>query len=144
MRTQATLTKFEHLTIALMCKPIFRTLFHALAFGLVLLLASGAKADVRLPQIFHDHMVIQRDQPVQVWGWAAPNERVTVLFAGTSELAKTNKQGRWSVTFPGQPAGGPFELVVQGKKQDCAFRRSDWRRMDLRRAVEHGVATAAD
>lgn len=71
-------------------------------------------ATVRLPALFADHMVIQRDRPVHVWGFSAPNETVTVTFRGAQQSATADPLGRWSVELPGGGAGGPFDLSVRG------------------------------
>lgn len=60
-------------------------------------LAVFARAEVSLPQIFTDHMVLQRDQPVAVWGTAAPGESVTVRFAGDTQSAVADSSGAWSI-----------------------------------------------
>jgi len=75
-----------------------RTHRRDLALCLALLLLAGpARAELKLPNIFGDHMVLQRDKPVGVWGWASPGERVTVRFAGQSPRAVADNKGRWSV-----------------------------------------------
>ena len=56
-----------------------------------------AHAAVQMPSIFTDHMVLQRDLPVPVWGKAAPGEEVTVEFAGQKKSAKADANGRWMV-----------------------------------------------
>jgi sialate O-acetylesterase len=60
-------------------------------------LATFAHAEVALPKIFSDHMVLQRDQPVAVWGTAAPGESVTVRFASDTQSAVADASGAWSV-----------------------------------------------
>ena len=54
----------------------------ALACAAVLFLQPLVRADVKLPAMFTDHAVLQRDMPVPVWGWADPGEKVTVTIAG--------------------------------------------------------------
>jgi len=70
-------------------------------------------AEVKLPALFADHMVIQRDFPVHVWGWADPGEAVTVSFRGESRATTTDELGRWQVSLPSGAAGGPFTLEVR-------------------------------
>ncbi len=81
---------------------------------LVLLTVSVLSAEVRLPAVLADHMVIQRDQPVHVWGWAAPAEGVTVSFRGESVSTTADHFGHWSVFLKPSAAGGPFDLNVRG------------------------------
>jgi sialate O-acetylesterase len=80
----------------------------------LLLPAMVASAQVRLPAFFQDHMVVQRDAPVHVWGSATPNEAVTVTFRSASVHVTADDIGRWSVYLPEGGAGGPFEMQVQG------------------------------
>lgn len=62
--------------------------------GLLASLALTAHAEVRLPALFSDHMVVQAGVAVPVWGWAAPNEEVTVALAGRSETTTTGPNGK--------------------------------------------------
>lgn len=57
-------------------------------------------------------MVLQRDAPITVYGWATPGKTVKISFKNQNLEGKTNANGEWSVTFPAQTAGGPFEMVV--------------------------------
>ncbi len=72
-------------------------------------------ADVKLPQIFADGMVLQRNQPIAVWGWADPGERVTVHLNKQQEETTADAAGKWKLTLSPEQAGGPFRLVVSGK-----------------------------
>ena len=74
-----------------------------------------AQADVKLPAIFSDHMVLQRDQKDRVWGWADPGEEVTVAIKDQSKTAKAGPDGKWEVTLDPVPTGGPYTLTVKGK-----------------------------
>jgi sialate O-acetylesterase len=74
-----------------------------------------AQADVRLPKVFSDHMVLQRDIAAPVWGWADPGETVTVRVADQTVTATADQAGNWRVKLSPLKAGGPFELVVAGK-----------------------------
>lgn len=71
-----------------------------------------ANAALRLPRVFGDHMVLQRDKPVAVWGWADPGAVVSIEFAGLRLQTRTRVDGRWRLTFPAQPAGGPLQMRV--------------------------------
>jgi sialate O-acetylesterase len=82
---------------------------------LSLLSISNAFADVTLPRLLNDGAILQRDKPLTIWGWAAEGEKVTVSFAG-KEKSTQAVDGKWQVTFPARKAGGPFELVVTGEK----------------------------
>jgi len=78
---------------------------------------SALRADLRLPAVIGDHMVIQQDKPIAVWGWAEPGEKVTVRLAGREMSAQARDDGRWRVVFPALRAGGdPLEMVVRGER----------------------------
>lgn len=80
---------------------------------LVLVLPSCAQAgDLSLPAIFSDHMVLQREQPVRIWGSAPGGESVEVSFHDLRVETHADAQGRWQVMLPAMNAGGPFELTV--------------------------------
>ena len=75
-----------------------------------------ALADVTLPPIVSDHMVLQRDMPVPIWGTADPNEKVTVTFAGQTKTATADAKGKWRVDLdPLKASAKPRELTVKGK-----------------------------
>ncbi|RYY76863.1 MAG: 9-O-acetylesterase [Gammaproteobacteria bacterium] len=71
-------------------------------------------ADVRLPRLVSDGLVLQRDKPINLWGWADEGEQVRVTL-GKQTLTTDTKSGRWKVTFKPLPAGGPYTLDIQGK-----------------------------
>ncbi|WP_338357096.1 sialate O-acetylesterase [Yeosuana marina] len=82
---------------------------------LTLVVSIYANANVELPLLFNDGMVLQRNQPIPVWGWANANERIEVHFKEQVVKTKTDKQGKWSVRLKPETAGGPYELTVKGK-----------------------------
>jgi sialate O-acetylesterase len=74
-----------------------------------------AAAEVRLPGLFCDNMVIQREMRVPVWGWADPGGKVTVEFNGSSLSAVADSRGGWKVVFEPMTAGaGPYTMKVSG------------------------------
>jgi sialate O-acetylesterase len=81
------------------------------------LLFCRSNAQVKLPGIFGDHMVLQRNQRLPVWGWSSPGEKVTVLFKGQSKQTRADNHGNWKITLDPESAGGPFELKVEGGNQ---------------------------
>jgi sialate O-acetylesterase len=89
----------------------------ALLFALVALcIASPLGAQPTLPHLFSDHMVLQRDTDVRIWGWAEPGEAISVSLAGHTRETVAATDTCWSVSLPTMHAGGPFTLVVRGKK----------------------------
>ncbi len=73
-----------------------------------------ARAAVTVPNVFGHHMVLQRDQPINVWGWAAAGEQVKVRIGGEVREAQANSSGEWRVTLPAMKAGGPLTMSIQG------------------------------
>ena len=88
---------------------------------LSVLATQTALADVRLPKVFGSHMVLQRRKPVPVWGRADAGEKITVTLANQTKTAKAGKDGRWRVSLDPMEAGGPFQMVVTGKRNAVTF-----------------------
>ena len=90
----------------------------ALRAALVLAAYTSALTAQAVPaSVFSDHMVLQRDQPIAVWGTAGPNEKVEVGLAGATVQGFAKADGRWLVRLPARPAGGPFELTVRASNE---------------------------
>jgi sialate O-acetylesterase len=62
-------------------------------------------------------MVLQRDQPIPIWGWADKNETVTIQFHNQKKTARAGKDGKWRITLQPESAGGPYTLTVTGKNK---------------------------
>jgi sialate O-acetylesterase len=77
----------------------------------------GAMADVRLPAMFSDHAVLQRDMPMPIWGWAEAGEKVAVSIAGQSHTTVADADGNWQVTLESLAVGKPLTLVVEGNNR---------------------------
>jgi sialate O-acetylesterase len=89
---------------------VLKTLFISTALAAVL------HGEVRVPNIFADHLVLQRERPVLIWGSASPDEPVTVAFAAQSKQTRADAEGRWSVTLdPLAASSDPRELHIGGK-----------------------------
>ncbi len=93
-----------------------KTHLHTIALMIALLLGQlpALHADeLKLAALFSDHMVIQREQAVPVWGWAKPGEEISVEFAAQKKTAKANAEGRWTVTLdPLKASTEPRDLKV--------------------------------
>ena len=70
----------------------------------------AAAEETLLAKVFADHGVLQRDRPIAVWGNAAAGEEVTVTLGSATQRARADANGRWNVTLPAMPAGGPHSL----------------------------------
>ena len=69
-----------------------------------------------LHNLFQSGMVLQRDKPIRIWGWAEPGEKVTVTFGEQTQSATAAADRSWKVELPALPASSePRQLVVQGK-----------------------------
>jgi len=79
------------------------------------LLHTRSVAQVRLPRLVRDSMVLQRDTPVQLWGWASPREKIRITFRGKQIKSTSGPDGKWSVTLPPMSQGGPFTMDIRGK-----------------------------
>lgn len=73
--------------------------------------------DVRLPKLVSDGMILQRETPVKIWGWADAGEKVNVKFNNQTFETIASADGKWIVMLPPQKAGGPFEMTISGKNQ---------------------------
>ncbi len=75
----------------------------------------SVQAKVTLPKIFSENMVLQRETAIPIWGWANPNEQITVTFNKQKVSAVSDSNGKWTLKLKAEKAGGPFELVVKGE-----------------------------
>lgn len=88
-------------------------LFFLIIFSLGVTSASG---EVRLPTVFSDNMVLQRDMKIPVWGWADPGEKVTVILGKEKVKRKADKNGYWRVNLKKRSAvSEPLDLIVKGE-----------------------------
>jgi len=74
-------------------------------------------ADVSVPQIFSNNMVLQRNIDIKVWGWADENEKVTVTLGDKQSSATADAQGNWSLILPPFKAGDPLKMTIKGKNE---------------------------
>ena len=74
--------------------------------------AQSLFAEIRLPTLIGDKMVLQRDTELTIWGWANPGEKVTVRFQEQFYDTESNRDGKWQVELPPQKAGGPFVMEI--------------------------------
>ncbi len=84
---------------------------------LLLLCGIIANANVKMPLLFSDGMVLQRNKEIPVWGWADANEKVEIHFNKQTKTVQADKTGKWMVRLAPEKAGGPFELTITGKNK---------------------------
>lgn len=80
----------------------------------LLLLVSSAYPQIRLPRLVSDGMILQRETPTKLWGWAAPGENITLLFNQKQFSSTADSAGKWTIQLPPQKAGGPYEMSFKG------------------------------
>jgi sialate O-acetylesterase len=85
-------------------------------------LAAGfAMGEVAVDKMFSDHMVLQRDMAVPVWGTAGPGEKVTVAFRDQTKSAEAGKDGKWVVRLDAMKVGEPGKMTVSGGAAPIVF-----------------------
>ena len=72
-------------------------------------------SNVRLPRLISDNMVLQREKPITLWGWADAGEKVTVQFNKQTISVRTDNSGKWMIVLGTEQAGGPFVMTVKGR-----------------------------
>ena len=85
---------------------------------LLLLIPQFLIADVKLNALFTDHMVIQRDTEIPIWGWADPNEKIEISGSwGEKATTVANTDGTWKLKLKTPAAGGPFQITITGENE---------------------------
>ncbi|MGG9963477.1 sialate O-acetylesterase [Ferruginibacter sp. SUN106] len=87
------------------------------ALLLLSIFVCSAFATVTLPKIFGDNMVLQRNKPISIWGWANAGEKIMVQFNQQQKSVVTDKMGKWQLLLQPENAGGPYQLTVTGKNK---------------------------
>jgi sialate O-acetylesterase len=85
-------------------------------FAFFLLISSTMMANVSLPNIFGDNMVLQRNSEVKIWGWASPKEEIKLVSSWNNQEYKVtaNNQAQWELKIKTPEAGGPFTISIKG------------------------------
>ena len=91
------------------------------ALSLLLIGTCFVSADIRLPKIFSDNMVLQRDAAVRIWGTADPGEELTISLGESNCPATADEAGRWSAELAPPETGGPYKLSVEGTESSVVF-----------------------
>ncbi len=93
-----------------MIKTLVLSAFSILYFNVV-------NADIRLPALFNDNMVLQRDMKIPIWGWGDPGEKVVVHLGEQRVKTKTSPDGTWKLYLSPIESGGPYQLTISGKNK---------------------------
>ena len=88
-----------------------------LSFIACAIISVQLKANIKLPGLITDNMVLQRDMPLKIWGWADAGETVVVSFKGNNYQATTGPDGKWLIAMPPQKTGGPLDMLLKGKNE---------------------------
>jgi sialate O-acetylesterase len=83
-----------------------------LFFIAAILFTIPALAQVKLPRLIRDSMVLQRDTKIRIWGWASPGEKISIAFNNKKIKTTAGKDGTWYSYLPAMKAGGPFEMKI--------------------------------
>ncbi|HVI44667.1 MAG TPA: sialate O-acetylesterase [Chitinophaga sp.] len=86
------------------------------------LFCSGLLAQITIPKVFGDGMVLQRELPIPVWGWASPGTQITGTLGTAHAKTVTGKDGKWTLRFPACKAGGPYTLKISGADAGIEFK----------------------
>ncbi len=94
------------------------------AAGIIFTMISATElfSQIRLPRIISDGMVIQREAAISIWGWAAPNEKISVMIDGRKYQTSATPAGTWTVKLRPMDPGGPHVMIVSGKKDRVTVR----------------------
>lgn len=97
--------------------------FHVLLLFLTLLLFQAVgRAQIKLPKVFGDSMVLQRGIKIPIWGTSASGALITAELGNVKAITKADREGKWLVRFPKFSAGGPYTLkVYETGKRDMAI-----------------------
>jgi len=88
-----------------------------LLLGTTTLFYTTSRADVRLPALISDNMVLQQKAKSTVWGGANPNEKITVKIGEVSQSTTAGADGHWAMKLPALKAGGPYEMTISGRNK---------------------------
>src|ERR1700722_10029622 len=80
-----------------------------------------AFSELHLSSIFRDHMILQRDKPLKIWGTSAAGETVSISLGQVKESVRAGKDGKWLITLPAFSAGGPYILKVKSGNETRIF-----------------------
>lgn len=91
--------KFNKLLVAFICMCSFQFV---------------AKADIELSNLFSDHMVLQREMPIEIWGTGSQGEKISLLFSNKEYASQVDHAGNWSIQLEPQKSGGPYDILIKG------------------------------
>ncbi len=87
------------------------------AIAISILVCITASANIKLPVLISDGMILQRDTRLKIWGWGAPGEKLVLTFNGNKASAVAGADGKWLLWLPAMKAGGPFTMKIKGNNE---------------------------
>lgn len=78
-------------------------------------------AQVKVPKLISDGMILQRNVDLNIWGWAGKGEKVTLTFKEKNYNEVANEQGEWKIKLPKQQAGGPYTMLIKGNANEITI-----------------------
>lgn len=88
-----------------------------LSFLCTVAFVSVSSAQIKLPKLVSDGMVLQRNADVKIWGWASPGENIAISFKGNSYTTKAEENGNWKMQLSNLKPGGPYQMKLSGKNE---------------------------
>ena len=85
--------------------------------SLLLLNVELIHAQVRIPLLVRDSMILQRDAKINIWGWAAKNEKINIKFNSKNYKTKAGNDGKWLIQLPPMKTGGPHTMDITGSNK---------------------------
>ncbi|HEY5970297.1 MAG TPA: sialate O-acetylesterase [Chitinophagaceae bacterium] len=94
-----------------------KKVFHIIIIVAALVAPLFSSAQIKLPRLVRDSMILQRDTKINIWGWAAKNEKISINFNSKSYKTTTGSDGKWLIQLPPMKAGGPYTMDITGSNK---------------------------
>lgn len=91
---------------------LYKQAFACIAFALSILHSTQAICQIKLPRLVRDSMILQRDAPIKIWGWAASYEKIKINFNNKKYTTTSDAKGNWRIILSSMKAGGPYDIQL--------------------------------
>jgi len=91
--------------------------FSKIFLASLILISAQLPAQIQLPKLISDGMVLQRDTEIRIWGWASVNEKITLSLQNKKYKTEADALGNWEIVLPAHKAGGPYKIKLKGKNE---------------------------
>src|SRR5215831_4816119 len=92
-------------------------IFTSILFAFLLLNSQSTVAEIKLPRLIRDSMVLQRDTKITIWGWASAGEKVQIKFNNKIYKTAADARGKWKEQLDPMKAGGPYMMNISGENK---------------------------